>query len=281
MKRYKWFASSLLLILLGLAAWAFWLEPASLRNETTRLSIPKWPDACAGFRVALLSDLHVGSPFNGLAKLDNVVRLTNAAQPDLVLLAGDYVIHGILGGKFVEPEPIAERLGQLKARLGVFAVLGNHDWWYDATRIQNGFKPQAITILENQALAINSDACQFWLVGIGDFMEGRHDILQALSEVPPEQPVLAVTHNPDLFPDIPRRVSLTLAGHTHGGQVYLPLLGRLVVPSRYGQRYAIGHIIENGRHLVVTPGLGNSILPVRFLVPPEVTILDLYPDKEA
>jgi predicted MPP superfamily phosphohydrolase len=90
-------------------------------------------------------------------------------------------------------------------------------------------------------------------------------------------PVLAFTHNPDLFPEVPSRVSLTLAGHTHGGQVYLPLLGRLVVPSQFGERYAIGHVVENGRHLFVTAGVGTSILPVRFLVPPEISIIRLDP----
>ena len=88
---------------------------------------------------------------------------------------------------------------------------------------------------------------------------------------------MAFTHNPDMFPELPARITLTLAGHTHGGQVYLPIVGRLVVPSRYGQRYAIGHIIEKGRHLFVTPGLGTSILPVRFLVPPEISLLKISP----
>ena len=118
-------------------------------------------------------------------------------------------------------------------------------------------------------------SCRFWLAGIGDFWEGRHDVGATLASVPLGQPVLAFTHNPDVFPEIPERVSLTVAGHTHGGQVYIPLVGRPVVPSRYGQRYAIGHIVENGRHLFVTPGLGTSIIPVRFLVPPEVSVLEL------
>ena len=115
----------------------------------------------------------------------------------------------------------------------------------------------------------------FLVGGLGDFWEGRHDVGATLASVPSGQPVLAFTHNPDVFPEIPERVSLTVAGHTHGGQVYIPLVGRPVVPSRYGQRYAIGHIVENGRHLFVTPGLETSIIPVRFLVPPEVSVLEL------
>jgi predicted MPP superfamily phosphohydrolase len=96
-----------------------------------------------------------------------------------------------------------------------------------------------------------------------------------LARVPAGAPVLVFTHNPDIFVDIPPRVSLTLAGHTHGGQVYIPFIGRPIVPSHYGERFAIGHVVEGGRHLFVTPGLGTSIIPVRFLVPPEISVLTL------
>ena len=266
--------------MVGLLGWAFWLEPASLRNETYRLSIPHWPSSCSAFRVALLSDLHIGSPFNGLEKLKQVVHLTNAAKPALVLLGGDYVIHGVGGGTFVEPEPVAEQLAELQAPLGVYAVLGNHDWWYNAARVRQAFEQHNITVLENQAAEIHFKDCHFWLVGIGDFSERRHQIERSLAAIPPGQAVIVLTHNPDLFPNIPPQVNLTLAGHTHGGQVYLPIFGRLVLPSQYGQRYAIGHIVEHRRHLFVPPGLGTSILPIRFLVPPEVTILDIFPPQE-
>jgi predicted MPP superfamily phosphohydrolase len=93
--------------------------------------------------------------------------------------------------------------------------------------------------------------------------------------VPQDEPVLLLTHNPDVFPDVPARVTLTLAGHTHGGQVALPILGRPVVPSRYGQRYADGLVMEDGRALFVSSGIGTSILPVRFRVPPEIAIVTL------
>ena len=96
---------------------------------------------------------------------------------------------------------------------------------------------------------------------------------------PPNAPLLAITHNPDVFTDMPDRVSLTLAGHTHGGQVALPLIGRPIVPSLHGQRYAAGWIVEENRHLFVTPGLGTNIIPVRFRVPPEISVLTLYPAR--
>lgn len=277
MKRY----SSLAVCALGLLllAWAFWLEPASLRNEDYDLAIPHWPQACDGLRIAILTDLHVGSPFNGLGKLERIVELTRKSGSDLILLAGDYVIHGVLGGKFIAPEALTASLRKLSAPLGVFAVLGNHDWWYDASATRRALAAAGITVLEDSAVSIQSAGCRFWLAGIGDFWESDHNIAAALAAVPATAAVIALTHNPDIFPEIPPRVALTIAGHTHGGQVYMPFIGRPVVPSEYGERYAIGHIVESGRHLFVSPGLGTSILPVRFLVPPEISVLAIRARK--
>jgi len=154
-------------------------------------------------------------------------------------------------------------------------VLGNHDWWLDAPRVRSALESVGIPVLEDAATPLRRDSCAFWLVGIGDLWVGRHDVGKALSAVPEGAPIVAFTHNPDVFHRMPARVTLTIAGHTHGGQVYLPLLGRPIVPSEYGERYAIGHVVEDGRHLFVSPGLGTSILPVRFLVPPEVSVLRL------
>jgi predicted MPP superfamily phosphohydrolase len=256
-------------------AWGFAIEPASLRNEDYALAIPGWPADCDGLRIAVLADLHVGSPWNGLDKLNEIVALTLRAEPDLVLLAGDYVIHGVRGGRFTPPEQTAAALGRLEAPLGVWAVLGNHDWWLDAPRVRAALESHGIPVLEDAATQVHGDACDFWLVGIGDYWEGKHDVPAALANVEGSAPVLVFTHNPDIFPDIPARVNLTIAGHTHGGQVYIPFIGRPVVPSRYGQRYAIGHVVEQGRHLFVSSGIGTSIIPVRFLVPPEVSLLTI------
>ncbi len=107
-----------------LAIWAFWLEPASLVEETYEMTVPLWPAGCDGTRIAVLADLHVGSPFNQVSKLNRVVELTQAADPDLILLAGDYVIHGVPGGRFTSPEVVAGGLRGLSAPLGVFDVLG-------------------------------------------------------------------------------------------------------------------------------------------------------------
>lgn len=260
---------------LALCLWGFFVEPGSLRNEDHDVVVPNWPVGCDGLRVAVLADLHVGSPRNDLSKRDRIITLTQRARPDLILLAGDYVIQGVAGGQFTPPEDIAQALRGLSAPLGVWAVLGNHDWWFDGPRVRTSLESVGIRFLEDAAARVGSPTCSFWLVGVSDFWEGRHDVNAALAQVTDSAPVVAFTHNPDVFPEIPAHVDLTIAGHTHGGQVYLPFIGRPIVPSRYGQRFAIGHVVEDGRHLFVSSGLGTSILPVRFLVPPEVSVLTI------
>jgi predicted MPP superfamily phosphohydrolase len=159
--------------------------------------------------------------------------------------------------------------------VGVYAVLGNHDWWLDPKRVQSALEAENIPVMEDRSIKIIYGECEFSLVGISDFWEGPHDVKKALSSVSKNGAVLLFTHNPDVFPEVPDHVTLTVAGHTHGGQVYIPGIGRPVVPSKYDERFAIGHVIEYGRHLFVSSGIGTSILPVRFLVPPEITLLVL------
>ncbi|HEY6402006.1 MAG TPA: hypothetical protein VI479_11395 [Blastocatellia bacterium] len=120
---------------------------------------------------------------------------------------------------------------------------------------------------------IERNRAVLWIAGIGDKWEGAPDINSALARVPDGATVIAFTHNPDIFPSIPTRVALTIAGHTHGGQVALPIIGRPIMPSDYGERYAGGHIVEGSKHIFVTTGVGTSILPVRFRVPPEISLL--------
>jgi uncharacterized protein len=188
------------------------------------------------------------------------------------------VIQGVAGGEFMEPERIAESLRGLRAPLGVYAVLGNHDWWFDGPRVTRAFEGVGIRVLENDAARVERNGRSLWLAGLADLWTRKPDVSRALTGVTDDGPVIVFTHNPDLFPQVPPRAALTLAGHTHGGQVCLPLLGRPVVPSEFGQRYADGHVVEGGRHLFVSSGVGTSIIPVRFRVPPEVVILTLRGD---
>jgi uncharacterized protein len=293
----------------GLALRALWIEPASLRVNAYDVFVPGWPEPDRGLRVALLSDLHVGSPWNDLEKLRAIVARTDAAAPDLILLAGDYVSMGIPGGHFVPPESYESILRGLHAPLGVYAVLGNHDFAFNPRRITRSLQRAGIRVLNDEAFRVpptgpavsvappygpgdgptvppaldplssraGGALAPFWIVGVTDLLRGPHDLAAAMRDVTDDAPLLLLTHNPDLLPEVPARVALTLAGHTHGGQVRIPLLGRPIVPSRHGERYAAGLVVDEGRRMFVTTGLGMSILPVRFLVPPEIALLTLLP----
>ena len=275
---WRWSFRLFLCVAAAAGLWAFWLEPSRLIVDEQRLQLP-W--GSGALRIAVLTDLHVGSPFNGVEKLQRIVDETNRAQPDLVCILGDLVIQGVKGGRFVPPEQIAAGLGGLRAPLGVFAVLGNHDAWLDHARVRAALERHRIRVIEETALRVDGRSGPFWVAGISDFWTGAHDVAKALSAVKDDSPVILLTHNPDVFPDVPDRVVLTLAGHTHGGQVRLPMVGRPVVPSRFGQRYAAGLVVEGRRHLFVATGVGTSILPVRFRVPPAVTILNIDPSQDA
>jgi len=262
-------------VVMVLTVWGFVIEPNRLVVNEVSLPIAEVDARFGNLKVALISDLHVGSPWVDLKKLHDVVAKTNAVKPDLILLAGDFVAESVIGGHFLDAESIAAELGNLSAPLGTFAVLGNHDWVYDGKRVTTALTSVGIHVIENGAVRINRDGKHIWLLGIADAWTRKPDFSKALADVTDDAPVMAFTHNPDIFPNAPQRVLLMLAGHTHGGQVNLPFVGRLVVPSKYNQRYAIGHVVENGRHLYVSPGVGTSVFPVRFRVPPEITVLDL------
>jgi uncharacterized protein len=271
----RWFGRALAGLALGCAGWAFWFEPRRLVLREISLDVPRWPAQLEGMRLALISDLHVGSPHWDLERLAQLVRETNQRRPDLVLLAGDYLINGVQFGSWVDPEAIARELGALQAPLGTVAVLGNHDWWNDGARVRRALERQGILVLENQAHAFTHRGSEFYVAGVGDLLTGHAAVAEALAHVPAAAPVLVLVHGPDVFPRIDERASLTLAGHTHGGQVCLPWIGCPIVPSIYGQRFVAGHVVEGGRHLFVTSGVGTSIFPVRFGVPPEVVLLRL------
>jgi predicted MPP superfamily phosphohydrolase len=190
---------------------AFWLEPASLAVVEERIDLD-WP--AESLRIAVLTDLHVGSPFNGIANLRKVVDLTNAAKPDLICILGDLVIQGVSGGDFVPPEQIAPELGRLKAEFGVFAVLGNHDNWLDHDRVAKALMDNGVRLLEDTAERVMVNLRPLWIAGISDLWTRPHNVMAALAIVPNDgTPIIALTHNPDIFPQLPSRVTLTLAGH--------------------------------------------------------------------
>ena len=260
----------LIIALLALALDAFWIEPNGLTVNHYALAVPGAKSAhIDGLRIVVIADLHAGSPFIDADKIKRVVTLANAQHPDLILLAGDYW-RGTFLGRDMPMAQVAALLKPLHARLGAFAVLGNHDNFHDGPATARAFQHAGIPVLENRS----TQAGPITIVGIGDDFSGHADPMKALAGV--HQPALCLTHSPDVFPELPPACALLVAGHTHGGQVDLPVVGRLFVPSRYGQRYASGFYVEHGHALFVSTGIGTSIFPVRFREPPEISVLDIH-----
>jgi uncharacterized protein len=263
----------LLLLTISCLVWGLFIEPNRLIVREQAIQIDNWPKELSGLRIAVIGDVHTGGPFINDQKLRRIVELTNQQQPDLIVLLGDYMSPNSWHSHRVEPEVTAAGLRDLKAPLGVYTVLGNHDWWYNGEKVRRAFEQNAIRVLEDETLEIKWKEKSFWLAGLADLFTRPQNVREVINSVPPGSTVIAITHNPDIFPGLPRQVPLLLAAHTHGGQVNLPLIGTPIVPSRFGSKYTAGHILENDHHLFVTTGIGTSILPLRFRVPPEIVIL--------
>lgn len=255
-------------ILLAPLVWAFALEPRRLVTATAEVDVAR----AEALRVVVLSDVHLGSIHVDLERLEGIVDAVLEARPDVILFLGDLVATRSLFGDEPQPELAVPALSRLEARLGVYAVLGNHEHWFDAPAVQQAIESAGITVLENRAVALEET---LWLVGVGDSFTQHDDIRRAFAPVPDEAFALVATHTPDLFEELPDRPSLVFAGHTHGGQVALPWYGPLLVPSRFGTRYARGSFHSGERRMHVTSGIGTSILPARFLVPPEILVMTL------
>lgn len=277
-RRATWRAGLIILAFFAvtLAAHAFWIEPSSLRVAHYEVRLQPAAGTAGHLRVAVIADLHAGAPFIDADKIERVVAWTNREKPDLILLLGDYVVQGVIGGHPMPIDDIAPHLRRLTAPLGVFAVLGNHDRFHGGgPHVRDVLEANGIRVLDDQSVVLTRGPRTLYLAGISDMASGDPDVAKALANVPVGEGALCFTHSPDVFPLLPPKCVLTFAGHTHGGQVRFPLVGRMIVPSRYGQRYAIGLITEGDKMMFVASGIGTSILPVRFLVPPEVSVVDI------
>lgn len=277
-RQLLWGSTVLAAAVLAILVWGFVVEPARLVERDHQIPLPGWPAACDGLRLDVVSDVHTGSPRNGLDNLDRVVRRLAASDSDAVLMAGDYVILSVLFGEYVPAGTIARHLRPLTARKPVYAVLGNHDWWKDGPATSAAFAAAGVRMIDNRALPARFGDCRLWLVGLGDLLEGRPDPGKAFGEIDgtigDDAPVIALTHEPDLWPRIREQAVLTIAGHTHGGQIHpfpQPQPGRFALRSHILN----GWIREDGHDLFVTPGIGTSILPMRLGVPPEISRLTL------
>ena len=269
-KRLRVTLDALILLVGLLLFWAFLIEPNRLVVREQTIELENWPRELDGLRIAVLSDIHAGANFIDEKKLRTIVDRTNERQPELIVILGDYMTKARIA-----PESFGPILKDFRAPLGTYSVLGNHDTWYSVASVRRGLEQNGIKVLENEVVQINVRGTSLWLVGLADLWTRPQWVKETVVKVPEGQPMIALTHNPDIFPNLPQRVPLLLAGHTHGGQVRFPLIGTVVESSRYGDRYVRGHVVENNHHLFVTTGIGTSILPVRFGVTPEIVILTL------
>jgi predicted MPP superfamily phosphohydrolase len=270
---------------LSLGSYALALEPR-FRLVVTEWDLPtaRWPHE-QPLRVVLLADIHACRPWMPAERIRLIVERANALNGDIILVLGDY-ISGIAEryrGGSVPPAEWGEALSRLRAPLGVHAIMGNHDWWSDPELVKATIAGAGIPLYQNRALKIEG-AAPFWLAGTDSMVahevghgrfRGEDDLPGTLAQIADDAPAILMAHEPDLFVDVPERFAVTVSGHTHGGQVWLPFIGRPIVPSAYGQRFAYGHVRERGRDLIVSGGLGCSIVPVRLGVPPEITVVTL------
>jgi uncharacterized protein len=296
-------AAALLTSGVGLAGYAFGIEPMRTRVTKYAIQPANWPNDL-NLKIAVLADIHACKPWMSVDRIEELALQTNALGADMIFLLGDYCAGHHWVTDWVHSSDWSKALGLLKAPLGVHAILGNHDWWEDKTAQQQGHGPVfsrsalegvGIRVYENEVAQLSKGDKKFWIAGLGDQlallpgkkygrsrMTGIDDLPATMAKITDNAPIILLAHEPDVFPRVPERVSLTLSGHTHGGQVrlfgYSP-----VVPSRYGNRYAYGHIVEGGglefakpeKHLIVSGGLGCAIMPVRLGSPPEIVVVDL------
>jgi hypothetical protein len=250
-----------------LARW----ERVQLIVETVEIVLADLAPAFDGYRIALLTDLH-SSPLVPRWWLDRAVDTANALAPDLVALGGDFLDD--------DPHYIAELgdiLRPLRGKDGAVAVLGNHDHYVGAQGVREELASAGVRELWNAHFVLIRGGAPLVIGGVGDLETDVVDCERALAGASANAPRIVLSHDPDVFAYWPAepRLDLMLAGHTHGGQAYLPLLGPPYVPSQFGFRYLQGLIREGGRQLYVSRGVGASGLPIRWGCPPELTLVVL------
>ena len=243
-------------------------EPYMLKVEHREIILRRLPRELDGLRIVHLSDIH-HSPFTGTEQIKRAIETANSLEPDLIALTGDYVSH-----ESAYAAPCAELLGRLRARSGVYAVLGNHDHWTDAALITDLFRAEGIRTLVNEGMRFELNGASFWLAGVDDTMVGLEDLPLALAGSREDEMKLLLAHNPIILRRAARAgVDLVLSGHTHGGQV--TWRSERSASGRPRRRLLRGLGRQGDTQIYVTRGLGTVVLPIRYGCPPEVSLLEL------
>ncbi|MDQ3801985.1 MAG: metallophosphoesterase [Acidobacteriota bacterium] len=284
----KWLKRISVIFLLGFLAllliggYAYFIEPRRLVVNENVLSVPHWSANLNGFKIVAISDIHGGSNYVTEERLRELVATANAQNPDLIVLLGDYISERFRDHKNLRMpvETIGENLKGFQARYGVYAVIGNHDWWYNEQKVRTEFEKAGIKFLENEAVSFDAaNGEKIWLLGIEDFWKRRRvEVSEAMRQIEPKKNIIAITHNPDSLLQSPAEISLLLAGHSHGGQVSFPLYGPVAFVN--DRRFMKGEAVVDGKHVFVTSGVGCTGPPIRFGVPPEIAVLQINSKSE-
>ncbi|MGQ0531945.1 MAG: metallophosphoesterase, partial [Caulobacteraceae bacterium] len=278
--RARW----LLLALIGLIEIAYWVniyawfvEPNLLLVRRVEIVSEEWRGA--PLTIAAIGDTHVGGPHVDAAGMGRIVARINELRPELVLLLGDYV-NGHVAEAERSPAENQEIVGgiatfaALRARYGAVSVIGNHDVWYNRTAVTTALQDAGVAALWNRHIVIRRSGGAVVIAGLADDTTGDPDFAAALDGAQAGADTIVLSHSPDPFADMPNGPALMLAGHGHCGQVTIPLIGRPILPLR-NKRYGCHLIEESGQRMYVTAGIGTSIVPVRFLNPPEIVLITL------
>jgi uncharacterized protein len=268
---------ALLLVLFAFLGWGYANAVRDPVMRTASFAYPEWPMGARPIRVALITDPHLQGPDMPPSRIARIAAQIALQKPDMILLAGDFVGDRALGTRIYSDAEIAAALRHFRAPLGTWAVLGNHDHWRDGASVRRALEAVGIPVLDNRAIRVGP----ITLAGAGDPHTGNADIpalSRAAARLP--GPILLFAHSPDVVPRLPPRFGLVLAGHTHCGQIVLPLIGAIASSSRYGERYRCGIIREPGRITLVGAGLGASVLPLRYGAVPDWWMVTLGPVEQ-
>ena len=268
-----------------LLAYAYFIEPKQFVVVEDTVVVPNWDAELNGFKVVAISDIHTGSNFAPIERLRLVVEKANEQNADLIVLLGDYVSESSRGRRRDVPagtdgtdlkipaNEIADALQGFRAKYGTFAVIGNHDWYHNEQKIHREFERVGIDILNNETVEISVGDRAIRLWGIEDLWKNRRVPAEPFNQLEDKQNVIAITHNPDSLLSAPAGFSIMFAGHSHGGQINFPVFGPFAPFN--DPRFMDGHAEVDGKHVYVTSGVGTSVIPFRWRVPPEIAVVTI------
>lgn len=291
----KRFSLTLLIFALLIAVflgYSYFIGARSFIVVEQTLSVPNWSPTLNGFRIVAITDIHAGSNYAPEERLRYLVEQANVQNADLIVLLGDYVSEarwdsearnkpeGIDRTELRMPvETIVENLRGFRAKYGVYAVIGNHDWYHNEQKIHAEFERVGINVLQNEVavISVGDEAIRLW--GIEDLWRNRRVPTEnSFDTIAEKRNIIAITHNPDSLLIAPQGFAIMFAGHTHGGQLNWPFFGPKAVFN--DPRFMDGHAVVDGKHVYVTSGVGTSVIPFRFRVPPEIAVITLIASAE-